>query len=70
MGQPFFFRLAVVRDEPCFLGAGDFFDAAVLLGAPEALSIHELSFAGGTVQIYKKQAQLPLLNRLNRNVSF
>ena len=56
MGQPFlfFFRLPVVLDETCFFGTGDFFDAAVLLGAPEALSIHELSFAGGTAQIYEK----------------
>jgi len=60
MGQPlpFFLRLTGFFDETGFLEAGGFPDAAGLFGAPEALSIHELSFGGGTLQIYKKRQQL------------
>ena len=59
MGKPFvfFLRLTGFFEESGFFDAGSFFDPDGLLGAPEALSIHELS-SGGTLQIYEKDSQL------------
>ena len=61
MGQPFLpflFLLTGFFDATGFFDTVGLFGPVGLPGAPEALSIQELSFAGGTVQIYKKQAQV------------